>query len=87
MKHISNVLEDQRVKSKHPVISELTAYDVGRWVEYHGHAGERESGRIKSWNSCFIFVVYKCNHEWSRFQSYTGVATLPRELIFIDNDL
>lgn len=78
MQHISNFI--------HPQIALLTENDIGRWVEYHGHAGERERGRIKSWNNCFIFVVYKCNHEWDRFQDFTGVATLPRELIFIDDE-
>ena len=63
-------------------IAELTKKDIGRWVLYEGHAGEEEKGRIKSWNDKYIFVVYKCNHEWDRFQDFTGAATNPIQLRF-----
>lgn len=61
-------------------IKTLTKSDIGRWVEYRGGAGEVERGRIKSWNDSYIFVVYKCNDEWDRFQDFTGVSTRPEDL-------
>lgn len=64
-------------------ISRLTPGDIGRWVEYHGSGGEKERGKIKSWNDRYIFVVYKCNNEWQRFQDFTGCATNPRDLFDI----
>lgn len=45
--------------------------------------GELEKGKIKSWNDNFIFVVYKCDNQWDRFQDYTGCATSPDDLEFI----
>lgn len=62
--------------------SSLTESDIGRWVEYHGYDGWIEKGRIKSWNDKYIFVVYKCNGEWCRFQDFTGTATSPEDLFF-----
>ena len=67
-------------------ISELTKDDIGKWVLYEGYAGEQEKGRIKSWNNNFIFVVYKCDNQWHRFQDFTGNATDPRQLRFIDKE-
>jgi len=64
-------------------ILQLTKEDIGKWVEYNGAGGEIEKGRIKSWNSNFIFVVYRCNNEWNRFQDFTGNATNPEDLVFI----
>ena len=64
-------------------IKDLKKEDVGKWVEYTGGAGEKEKGKIKSWNNKFIFVVYKCNNEWDRFQSFTGQATLPKDINYI----
>ncbi|GAH13959.1 unnamed protein product, partial [marine sediment metagenome] len=32
----------------------------------------------------YIFVVYKCNNQWNRFQEFTSVATLPELLYFIE---
>jgi hypothetical protein len=51
-------------------------------VLYQGSGGEKEKGRLKSWNDKFIFVVFKCNGEWDRFQDFTGVATHPKDLRF-----
>lgn len=65
-------------------IAQLTKEDVGKWVEYQGGAGERERGKLKSWNELYIFVVYKCAGEWDRFQDFTGVATSPKDLRFIN---
>ena len=64
-------------------IAKLRDEDIGRWVEYRGGAGEKERGRVKSWNNNYIFVVYKCNGEWGRFQDFTGQATQPQDLRFI----
>lgn len=64
-------------------IKSLNEFDIGKWVEYKGGAGEIERGRIKSWNDEFIFVVYKCDNQWNRFQDFTGVATSPEDLTFI----
>lgn len=66
-------------------IKELKPEDNGRWVEYTGGAGEQERGRIKSWNDQYVFVVYKCNGEWERFREFTGQATSPGDLKFLDS--
>lgn len=63
-------------------IAELKQKDIGRWILYEGSAGEKEKGKIKSWNDKFIFVVYKCNHEWNRFQDFTGCSAKPENLRF-----
>jgi hypothetical protein len=66
-------------------ISELRAEHVGAWVLYD-NGFKKEKGRIKSWNDSFIFVVYKCNHEWDRFKDYTGCATKEEDLRFTTKD-
>ena len=58
--------------------------DVGRWVVYTDATGEQEKGRIKSFNSRYIFVVYKCDNQWDRFLDFTGCATDPEDLVFVD---
>jgi len=63
-------------------IKNLTEKDIGRWVIYDDKVRPPEKGRIKSWNDKYIFVVYKCNGEWDRFQDFTGVATNPADLEF-----
>jgi hypothetical protein len=63
-------------------LEKLSYKDIGRWVIYND-GFKQEKGRIKSWNDEFIFVVYKCNEEWDRFQDYTGCATNPEDLGFI----
>lgn len=64
-------------------IPKLTDADKGRWVEYIGLNGEREKGRIKSWNQSFIFVVYKCNGDWNNYENYTAQATHPKQLFLL----
>lgn len=64
-------------------IKSLKQTDIGKWVEYRGSGGEKEKGKIKSWNNKFIFVVYKCGGNWTHFMDYTGVATKPEDLFFI----
>lgn len=65
-------------------LAKLTTNDIGRWVEYTASHGAKERGRLKSWNNIFIFVVYKCGGEWKRFQDFTGQATKPEDLCFIE---
>ena len=43
---------------------------------------KKELGKIKSYNSIFIYVVYKCAGEWDRFKAYTGIPTDPNMLNF-----
>ena len=66
-------------------IAKLTKKDIGRWVLYKGSAGEQEGGRLKSWNDKYIFVVYKCDGQWNRFQDFTGWATDPEDLEFTNH--
>ena len=62
-------------------IKELEKKDVGHWVTYTGNGSDAwETGRIKSWNDKYIFVVYKCAGMWDKFMDYTGVATNPKDL-------
>lgn len=61
-------------------ITELKKEDVGRWVLYDSGHGKSERGRIKSWNDSFIFVVYKCDNQWDRFDQFTGCATKQEDL-------
>lgn len=63
-------------------IAALTKEDIGRGVVYLPSLGSPEKGRIKSWNDKYIFVVYKCDSQWDRFQEFTGCATDPKDLEF-----
>jgi hypothetical protein len=66
-------------------IKALLLSDIGRRVEYHGGAGEKELGIIKSWNDQVIFVVYpgKNYSKAEHFKEYTAAATKPEDLFFI----
>ncbi len=68
-------------------IAKLDKADVGKWVEYRSGIPNKipEKGKIKSWNDKFIFVVYKCDNNWDRFQDYTGCATEPKDLFDLDS--
>ena len=57
---------------------------VGQWVEYTAPHGDKEQGRIKSWNDKWVFVVYNCAEEWERFEQYTAAATNRDDLICIE---
>jgi hypothetical protein len=62
----------------------LNQTHVGHWVEYRDRFDAKpERGRIKSWNEKFIFVVYRCNDDWGRFEFFTGVATDPADLTLL----
>ena len=63
-------------------IKSLTKDDIGKWVVYKSSIGEGEIGKLKSWNESFVFVVYKCNHDWNNFKNYTAAATAPKDLTF-----
>jgi hypothetical protein len=62
-------------------LASLFKEHVGAWVIYDD-GFTKEKGRIKSWNDKFIFVVYKCDAQWDRFQDFTGCATNPADLRF-----
>jgi major membrane immunogen (membrane-anchored lipoprotein) len=62
-------------------LADLRKEDIGKWVLYDDNF-KKEKGRIKSWNAEYIFVVYKCDGQWDRFQDFTGCATNPEDLRF-----
>ena len=66
-------------------IAQLTLKDIGRWVWYTPGHGDKEKGKLKSWNSHFIVVVYKCAGEWERFRDFTGQSTNAGDLEFISH--
>lgn len=68
-------------------INKLTDKDVGRWVIYTPQVGPEESGRIKSWDDMYIFVVYSCDQQWDRFQDFTAAATNPDDLKFTNKEV
>jgi hypothetical protein len=57
---------------------ELKPIHVGQWVEYRG-----EAGRIKGWNSKFVFVVFGCAGDWNNYRNYTAKAVYSYDLNFI----
>jgi hypothetical protein len=63
-------------------LNELVQEDIGRWVIYNRFR-KKETGRIKSWNNLFIFVVYSCDNKWEDFKNYTGCGTKPEDLEFM----
>ena len=63
-------------------INKLTEKDRGRWVEYYPSVGNAQIGKIKSWNSNWIFVVYNCANDWKNYANYTAAATSPENLYF-----
>lgn len=66
-------------------ITKLTDKDIGRWVIYKDGTGDTERGKLKSWNSKIIFVVYHANGNWDadHWKDYTGQATRPEDLEFV----
>ena len=61
-------------------IETLTDRDIGRYVVYTDGVGEKQVGRLKSWNEIWIFVVYHCADDWDNFECYTAAATDPKAL-------
>ena len=65
-------------------IKQLKESDKGKWVIYlPGEWADKEKGKIKSWNSSFIFVVYNCDNDWDNYKNYTAAATKPNDLNFL----
>lgn len=54
--------------------------EVGDKVHYCPTHGIKENGMVKSIKNDTVFVVYKCNNEWSRYYDYTGNATNLKDL-------
>lgn len=54
---------------------EQSELKVGQWVEYTGGYNADQRGRIKHFNSDWVFVVYKCDNDWYNFQDYTAART------------
>lgn len=70
-------------------IKKLTTQDKGKWVLYNpsrktGETKGSELGKLKSWTDKYIFVVYECDDNWDKYINYTGSATLPKDLRFLD---
>jgi hypothetical protein len=66
-------------------LGDLKPIHVGQWVRWQGgHPNHWEEGRIKSWNQEVVFVVFKCDNNWDRFQDYTGQACDPDDTTFIN---
>lgn len=65
-------------------IEEITKKDIGRFVVYND-GFKTQLGRIKSYNEKFIFVVYHCNNNWDRYKDYTGCATSPENIHFVED--
>lgn len=73
-----------RYESDHLDTSKLTPADIGRWVEYNDGHGKVERGRIKGWHETVVHVVYNGSAKVPNWQDYTGQATDPSDLRFID---
>jgi len=85
--YFKGVNNEKRVKGGKMIkLNELTKNDVGRWVIYNDGFKEGK-GKIKSWNEYNIFVVYKCNNEWDKYQDYTGCSTSPKDLRFMEDKI
>lgn len=85
--HTPNEALEKLLKQKNKrkmKLDELKYTDVGRTVQYEDN-GKREVGKIKVWNKTVIFVVYACNNDWDHYFDYTGQATKPEDLKFVDS--
>jgi hypothetical protein len=61
----------------------LSKNNIGEWVIYRDKGSDKtERGRIKSWNSEYIFVVYGQASQQRNWQDYTGLSTDPADLTF-----
>ena len=63
-------------------ISDFKPNDVGKWVTYKKGCPDEESGRIKSMNDKYVFVVYSCDSRWNSYADYTAQATDPKDISF-----
>ena len=63
-------------------IAKLTQENVGNWVKYKDGSGLTELGKLRSWSNKYIYVVFRCDDQWSKFMDFTGVPTNPQDLTF-----
>lgn len=61
---------------------DLRKSDVGRYVIYTDGVGDTQKGRIKTWNDCYVFVVYYCANDWVNYLAYGSQATDGKDLEF-----
>jgi hypothetical protein len=64
-------------------IKTLTEQDKGRYVIYQT-AYIKQTGILKSYNDSIIFVVYHYNNDPDNYRDYTGAATRPEDLTFLE---
>ncbi len=60
------------------MIGPLTSEDIGRYAIYRGGAGERERGRIKSFNNArqtAWVVYYHPGRDMQLYEHYTAACT------------
>jgi hypothetical protein len=67
-------------------ICDLTKADKGRWVKLKNLPGKEKSGRIKTWNDRFIFVVFNCDNDWENYTDYTAEAVHWTNLEFTEKE-
>ena len=65
---------------------EVTKNDIDRPVYSTDGTGEKQFGKIKSFNAAWVFVVYNCADDWDHYQDYTGTATDRKDLEFIPEE-
>jgi hypothetical protein len=56
----------------------------GAWVVYQPHFGNKEVGRIKSWDEESVWVVFKCDDRWDLYKNYTAMMCNPTQLEFAE---
>jgi hypothetical protein len=44
----------------------------GDWVTYSSPGSLPMTGRVKGFNSEWVWVVFYCQRDWDRYQSFTG---------------
>jgi len=61
-------------------IKSLKEADKGSWVVVDNTNIGEATGRIKSWNDTYIFVVFHCNGDWENYADYTAEAVNPSRI-------
>jgi len=67
-------------------VSKMKQTDIGRWVKFDKGFRREETGRIKSFNSLYVFVVFKCDGNWDAYDRYTAETVHPERLDFIEKE-
>jgi len=67
-------------------ITKLEESDIGRWVQFDKGFRSEETGRIKSFNRLYVFVVFKCDGDWDNYAKYTAESVEPSRLEFIEKE-